>query len=76
MTVQNLTISKIQQLPDALAQEVSDFIDFLLLKQDNQRWQQWTQFSESLTVSESDFSDYLKNLEDYEEQLLRGEIQW
>jgi hypothetical protein len=76
MTVQNLTISKIQQLPDALAQEVSDFIDFLLLKQDNQRWQQWTQFSESLTVSESDFSDYLKNLEDYEKQLLRGEIQW
>jgi hypothetical protein len=76
MTVQNLTISKIQQLPDALAQEVSDFIDFLLLKEDNQRWQQWTQFSESLTVSESDFSDYLKNLEDYEEQLLRGEIQW
>jgi hypothetical protein len=76
MTVQNLTISKIQQLPDALAQEVSDFIDFLLLKEDNQRWQQWTQFSESLTVSESDFSDYLKNLEDYEKQLLRGEIQW
>ena len=76
MTVKNLTITKIQQLPDALAEEVSNFIDFLVLRQDNQRWQQWTQFSESLTVSESDFSDYLKNLENYEEQLLRGEIQW
>jgi hypothetical protein len=47
-----------------------------MLKQDNQRWQQWTQFSESLTISESDFSDYLKNLEDYEERLVSGEIQW
>ena len=75
MTVQDLAIAKIQHLPNELAQEVSDFIDFLMLKQDNQRWQQWTQFSESLTISESDFSDYLKNLEDYEEKLVRGEIQ-
>ena len=76
MTVQDLAITKIQHLPNELAQEVSDFIDFLMLKQDNQRWQQWTQFSESLIMSESDFSDYLKNLEDYEERLVRGEIQW
>jgi len=76
MTTQDLAIAKIQQLPSDLAQEVNDFIDFLMLKQDNQRWQQWTQYSESLTLSESDFSDYLKNLEDYEEQLVRGEIQW
>ncbi len=32
--------------------------------------------NESLEVSESDFSDYLKNLEDYEERLAKGEIQW
>jgi len=76
MTTQDLAIAKIQQLPSDLAQEVNDFIDFLMLKQDNQRWQQWTQYSESLTLSESDFSDYLKNLEDYEEQLVHGEIQW
>ena len=31
--------------------------------------------NESLEVSESDFSDYLKNLEDYEERLVKGEIQ-
>ena len=30
--------------------------------------------NESLEVSESDFSDYLKNLEDYEERLAKGEI--
>jgi hypothetical protein len=27
-------------------------------------------------IVESDFSDYLSNLEDYEERLVRGEIQW
>lgn len=40
MTVQDLAIAKIQHLPNELVQEVSDFIDFLTLKQDNQRWQQ------------------------------------
>jgi hypothetical protein len=76
MTLQNLTIAKIQQLPDHLAQEVNDFIDFLVLKQDRQHWQQLTQFSESSSITESDFSDYLSNLNDYEEKLSRGEIQW
>ena len=76
MTIQDATIAKIEQLPDSLAQEVSDYIDFLLLKQDDKCWQQWMQFSESLTTSESDFSDYLKNLEDYEERLVHGEIKW
>ena len=33
MTIHDLTIAKIQQLPEPLAQEVSDFIDFLLVKQ-------------------------------------------
>lgn len=54
MTVQDLAIEKIQQLPNDLAQEVSDFIDFLMLKQDSQRWQQWTQFSESLILNTSE----------------------
>jgi hypothetical protein len=33
-------------------------------------------FNEALDLSESDFSDYLTNLESYEERLARGEIQW
>ena len=72
------TINKIQQLPipTPLVKEVSDFIDFILVKQDHKRWQQWTHFYETLDLSESDFSDYLTNLESYEERLARGEIQW
>ncbi len=70
------TINKIQHLPEPLIKEVSDFIDFIFVKQDEKRWQQWNQFSETLDLSESDFSDYLANLETYEERLARGEIQW
>ncbi|MEG4532876.1 DUF2281 domain-containing protein [Microcoleus sp. D2_18a_D3] len=54
------------QLPEPLVQEVNDFIDFLLLKYN----------SELPQLTASDFSDYLKNLEAYEEKLARGEIQW
>ncbi|EDN70563.1 conserved hypothetical protein [Beggiatoa sp. PS] len=70
------TINKIQQLPKPLVKEVSDFVDFILVRQDHKRWQQWNHFYETLDLSESDFSDYLTNLETYEERLARGEIQW
>ncbi len=76
MSVYDETITKIRQLPEPLVQEVNDFADFLLMKCDSARWQLWTQFAESLEIAESDFSDYLRNLEDYEERLARGEIQW
>jgi len=76
MTVHDMTVSKIDQLPESLVQEVSDFVDFLLMRQDSVRWQQWNQFTETLTLSEADFSDYLSNLEEYEDRLARGEIQW
>ena len=76
MTVHDVTIAKVQQLPEALAQEVNDFVDFLLIKRDSARWQLWTQFNEALEIAESDLSDYLANLEAYEDRLARGEIQW
>ncbi len=76
MTVYDTTISKIDQLPESLVQEVSDFVDFLLMRQDSLRWQQWNQFTEAITLSEADFPDYLSNLEDYENRLAQGEIQW
>lgn len=76
MTVHDMTVAKIQQLPESLVQEVSDFIDFLLMKQDSIRWQLWNQFTEALALVEGDFSDYLRNLEDYENRLARGEIKW
>ncbi|MGV0026275.1 DUF2281 domain-containing protein [Phormidesmis priestleyi] len=37
MTVHEQAISKLRQLPDALAIEVSDFIDFLLTKHPQNR---------------------------------------
>lgn len=76
MSVYDMTTTKIRQLPESLVQEVSDFIDFLLMKQDNTRWQLWHQFAEALELSEMGFSDYLPDLEDYENRLARGEIQW
>ena len=76
MTVHDLTMTKIRQLPEPLIEEVSDFVDFLLLRQDSTRWQLWNQFTETSELSEAGFSDYLPNLEDYEDRLARGEIQW
>ena len=76
MTVHDVTITKIQQLPESMAQEVNDFIDFLLIKRDRARWQEWVHFAEAVEMAESDFADYLSNLEDYEDRLARGEIQW
>jgi len=55
---------------------VNDFVDFLLLRQDSARWQLWNQFTETMEFAEAGFSDYLPNLEDYENRLARGEIQW
>jgi len=69
MTVQDITIAKIRQLPESLVEEVNDFIDFLTLKYNQQ-------FSDFVEIAESDFSDYLSNLEDHEEKLARGEIKW
>jgi hypothetical protein len=76
MTVYDTAVVKIRQLPESLIQEVSDFIDFLLMRQDSTRWQLWNQFAEALALSEAGLSDYLSDLEDYESRLARGEIQW
>ena len=76
MTIHERTMRKLQQLPESLAQEVSDFIDFLLVQQDQTRWELWTHFNETLALAEADFADYLQNLEAYEERLARGDIQW
>ncbi|RUT09008.1 hypothetical protein DSM106972_010610 [Dulcicalothrix desertica PCC 7102] len=73
MTLHEQTVSKLQELPESLVKEVSDYIDYLLWKHDSQN-----SFSsqESLELVNSDFSNYLSNLEDYENRLVRGEIKW
>ena len=74
MNVREETIAKINQLPEELLGEVNDLVSVLLAKGD--RWQSWLLFAEGIELAESDFSDYLSNLEDYEERLARGEIKW
>jgi len=76
MTIYEATIAKIRELPEPLIQEVNDFIDFLQIKQNGTRYQLWMLFKEVLETAESDFGDYLPNLEDYEDRLARGEIKW
>lgn len=58
MTVYQRTVAKMQQLPEPLLQEVSDFIDFLLVKHDQTHWEVWTHFRAALDIAESDFFDY------------------
>jgi len=70
------TILKLRKLPEPLLQEVSDYIDFLMVKRNLNYWQIWKQFSDSLQMAETDFPDYLSNLEDYEDRLAKGEIKW
>ena len=76
MTVYEVTIEKIQKLPEYLALEINDYVDFLVMKHDNARWKLWTQLTEASETAESDFTDYLSNLETYEDCLARGEIKW
>ena len=76
MTGYEAAAAKIRELPEPLIQEVSDFIDFLQMKSDSTRWQLWILFNEALEIAESDFTDYLPNLEDYENCLAREEIKW
>jgi len=76
MTVHELAIAKIQQLPELLAQEVLDFIEFLLLRNDSNRWQLWTYFLEAERLAEAGMTDYLPNLGQYENRLKDGEVRW
>ena len=76
MTVHDETIAKIQQLPEPLVREVSDFVDFLLMKNNKERRQLWMRLAGASEMAESDFADYLSNLQDYEDRLARGELRW
>ena len=75
MNIQTQTISKIGQMPEALIREVNDYIDFLLWRDRHNRSINLTSL-DSTEMVESDFSDYLSNLEEYETRLANGEIKW
>lgn len=76
MSIHNQTIAKITQMPDYLVKEVSEYIDYLLWKQAKEDTSDSLYLSESQELVEADFSDYLSNLEDYENRLANGEIKW
>ena len=67
---------KIARLPPEMREEVENFIDFISIKRESALWQKWLNFLEATDLAESDFADYLKNLQDYETRLARGEIKW
>ena len=75
MNIQAQTISKIGQMPEALVREVNDYIDFLLWKDRHNQLTNLTSL-DSTEMVESDFADYLFNLEEYETRLANGEIKW
>jgi hypothetical protein len=53
MSVYDMTVTRIRQLPELLIQEVGDFVDFLLIRQDVTCWQLWNQFMKAPELSES-----------------------
>jgi Mn-containing catalase len=75
MNIQTQTISKIGQMPEALVREVNDYIDFLLWRDRHNQLRNLASL-DSIEMVESDFSDYLSNLEEYETRLANGEIKW
>ena len=76
MTMHEMTIAKIQQLSEPQVQEVQDFVDFLVMRGDNMKWQALQHLSEAAHLGEAGMQNYLARLEDYEEQLARGEVKW
>jgi len=70
MDLTTKTIQKIIILPNHLLDEVNDFIDFLIKKHDIDHFQ-----IEDCLV-EQDMGEYLENLNNYEDMLQQGKIQW
>ncbi len=55
-------------MPEELVREVNDCTDFLLWKNRHNQLTNMTSL-DSIEIGESDFSDYLSNLEEYETRL-------
>ena len=72
MNLQLNTISKINSLPLNLLYEVNDFIDFLYSKHKIKLPNCEVEYD----LAESDLSQYLNNLNEYESLLAEGKIKW
>ncbi len=69
MVSYSTTIDKIQLMPASLLPELNDFLDFLIEKKSKTIISGPDDF-------ESDMTDYLHNLENYEELLAKDKIKW
>jgi hypothetical protein len=48
-------INKLQSLSIPLLKEVDDFIEFLVIKNNDTQWQKWNDFLDSVEIIDSDF---------------------
>ncbi|WP_013324207.1 hypothetical protein [Gloeothece verrucosa] len=70
MTLHEQTISKIRQLPENLLKQVNDFVDFIVMDEDDDdTWSLWEQFCSVSGPSGLKFSDYCINDEEMDEYL-------
>lgn len=76
MTVHELAIERVRQLPEPLAQKVADFAKFLLLASGTSSLGSWNERLNPRILAALNLPDDLANLVDYEERLARGEIRW
>ena len=76
MTIKEQVIEKVRILPNNVAREVDDYIDFLRLKKRVKKSARNLPASAEEVSSETDMSDYLKNLVSYETLLSQGKIRW
>lgn len=76
MTTLDATIAQIRTLPEPLAREVSDYVDFLVTRHSAARWEAWQGFDEGMQLADRGIDHYLADLVSYEGQLERGEIVW
>jgi len=75
MVRKDYIVEKIKAMPDDLAREVTDFIDFLEDKRRREKIYSHVE-KEASRLMESDMADYLSGLVVYEEMLARGEVEW
>ncbi len=75
MTIRNAAITKLQQIPEPLLQEINDFIDFIILKYQpittdsqtranlSETWTQWFEAVDELERSSTEIpSEYQQHL--------------
>jgi len=76
VTNNEATAERVRALPEALAQEVSDYIDFVVMRHSSSGWEAWREFEEMVRLAEEGIRDYRTGLQCYESQLTRGEVAW